>query len=40
MDAGKIDPEMLKSASEAILAHLESEGDIRSMAIELDLVNA
>ena len=39
-DAGKIDPEMLKSASEAILAHLESEGDIRSMAIELDLVNA
>ena len=33
-------PEMLKSASEAILAHLESEGDIRSMAIELDLVNA
>ena len=39
-DAGKIDPEMLKSASEAILAHLESEGDIRSMAIELDLVNS
>jgi hypothetical protein len=39
-DAGKLDPEMLKSASEAILAHLESEGDVRSRAIELDLVNA
>ena len=39
-DAGKIDPEMLKSTSEAILAHLESEGDVRSRAIELDLVNA
>jgi len=39
-DAGKLDPEMLKSTSEAILAHLESEGDVRSRAIELDLVNA
>jgi hypothetical protein len=39
-DAEKIDPEMLKSMSGAILAHLESEGDVRSRAIELDLVNA
>jgi len=39
-DAGKLDPEMLKSTSEAILAHLESEGDVRSRAIDLDLVNA
>ncbi|MBQ10511.1 MAG: hypothetical protein CMJ45_03060 [Planctomyces sp.] len=39
-DAGKLDDGMIKSMSEAIVAHLESEGDLRSKAIEEELVNA
>lgn len=38
--AGTLDQGMIKSASEAILAHLEGEGDLRSRAIAQDLVAA
>ena len=39
-DAGSLDDEMVKSAAEAVIAHLESEGDLRSRAIDQELITA
>ncbi len=39
-DAGSLDDEMVKSAAEAVMAHLESEGDLRSRAIDQELITA
>ena len=39
-DAGSLDDEMVKAASEAVIAHLESEGDLRSRAIDQELITA
>ena len=36
--ASGLDPEMVQAAIEAIKAHLESEGDLRTVAIEKDLI--
>ena len=37
-EAGLLDEEMVGVATEAILAHLESEGDLRSRAVEQGLI--
>jgi hypothetical protein len=39
-DAGSLDDEMVKSAAEAVMAHLENEGDLRSRAIDQELITA
>ncbi len=39
-EAASLDQEMVKAATEAIMAHLDQEGDLRSKAIEQDLVAA
>ena len=39
-DAGSIDEEMVKAAAEAVIAHLEKEGDLRSRAIAQELIAA
>ena len=40
-DAGaSIDSSMVEAFSEAIMAHLESEGDLRSKAVEQGLIAA
>lgn len=39
-EAALLDQEMVRVASDAILAHLEKEGDLRSKAIEQDLIEA
>ena len=39
-DAGSLDDEMVKSAMEAVIAHLEKEGDLRSRAIDQELIEA
>lgn len=36
--AASLDEEMVKAATDEVLPHLESEGDHRSRAIELDLI--
>ena len=38
--AANLDPELLGAAAEAIVAHLESEGDLRADAIARDLISA
>ena len=38
--AASVDPSMLEAFTEAIVAHLESEGDLRSRAIEQGLIAA
>lgn len=37
-DAGSIDKEMAGAAAEAVMAHLESQGDLRSTAINRGLI--
>ena len=39
-DAGSLDDEMVKSAAEAVMAHLENEGELRSRAIDQELITA
>ncbi len=39
-EAGSLDPEMVGTASEAVIAHLEAEGDLRPRAIEQGLIEA
>ena len=38
--AGPLDEEMVKAATEAVMAHLEKEGDLRSRAIDQELIAA
>ena len=38
--AANLDPELIRAATDAILAHLESEGDLISEAISKDLIAA
>ncbi len=37
-DAGSLDGEMVRAATEAVVAHLEKEGDLRSKAIDQELI--
>ena len=39
-EAKSLDPEMVGAATEAIVAHLEAEGDARSRAIDQGLIDA
>ena len=39
-DAGLLDEEMVRAATEAVMAHLEKEGDLRSKAIDQELISA
>ena len=39
-EAGRLDSEMVRVALDAIVAHLEEEGDLRSRAIDLGLITA
>ena len=39
-DAASLDEAMVKSATEAVIAHLENEGDLRSVAIDRELIAA
>ena len=39
-EARSLDPEMVRAATEAIQAHLEHEGDLRSKAIRQGLLSA
>ncbi len=39
-DAGSLDEEMVQAAAEAVMAHLENEGDLRSRAIDQELITA
>ena len=39
-DAGSLDKEMVQAAAEAVIAHLENEGDLRSQAIDQELIAA
>ena len=39
-DAASLDEAMVKSATEAVMAHLEKEGDLRSRAIDRELIAA
>ena len=39
-EAASLDEEMVKAATEAIMVHLEKEGDLRSKAIEQGLIAA
>ena len=39
-DAGSLDEEMVQAAAEAVMAHLEKEGDLRSHAIDKELITA
>ncbi len=39
-DAGSLDEEMVRVATEAVMAHLEKEGDLRSKAIDQELISA
>ena len=39
-DAASLDEGMVKSATEAVIAHLENEGDLRSIAIDRELIAA
>jgi hypothetical protein len=39
-EAASLDPTMLAAALEAVMAHLDKEGDIRSLAIEQGLIVA
>ena len=39
-EAAAINPELVSTATHAIVAHLESEGDLISQAIEKDLIKA
>ena len=37
--AGSLDEEMVRVATEAVMAHLEKEGDLRSKAIDQELIS-
>ena len=37
-EAASLDAELVGAATEAVIAHLEKEGDLRSRAIELGLI--
>ncbi len=37
-EAASLDEQMVEAATEAILAHLEQEGDLRSRAVEQGLI--
>ena len=39
-EAASLDEEMVRAATEAIMAHLEQEGDLRSKAIDQGLITA
>ena len=39
-EAESLDQEMVRAATDALVAHLEKEGDLRSMAIEQELLEA
>ena len=39
-DAGSLDKEMVRAATEAVMAHLEREGDLRSKAVDQELIAA
>ena len=39
-DAASLDEEMVTAATEAVVAHLEQEGDLRSKAIDQELIAA
>ncbi len=39
-DSGSLDEEMVQAAAEAVMAHLEKEGDLRSHAIDKELITA
>ena len=39
-DAGSLDEEMVQAAAEAVMAHLGKEGDLRSHAIDKELITA
>jgi hypothetical protein len=39
-EAGSLNQQMVRAATDAIMAHLEKEGDLRSIAIERDLIEA
>ena len=39
-DAASLDEEMVRAATEEVIAHLEKEGDLRSKAIDQELIGA
>ena len=39
-EAESLDQELVRTATDAIMAHLEKEGDLRSIAIERELIEA